>query len=249
MTLLSVDPIEGGIADPKSYGSKPILFFDIDGVFNRIPFVEIYIGPDCDCADRDSYLGCVHGKNPLHWEIRRMELEDDLFDDIPATLEDGVLLHEDWKFRIWVSEELTQGLQDIYSSDQVDIIFLSMWQEHSRYLNGLFGTSIPHIPIPRKLTESEHGAKHRALFGFLEELNATHGSITPFGWVDDVVTASIHGVDIHTQISERLAELSIDEPPTLILNPATSEGIRRSHWQQILDFVAAHSVVSTAERA
>lgn len=238
MAFLDIQPVEAGIADPKNYGAKPLFFFDIDGVFNRIPFLEVYMGPlDCDCRGY-----CPHRSDPANWQVMRTEFGEDLFDDVPETLEDGHQLHRDWKFKLWISEELTAELQELYLSGKVDIVFLSMWQENSRYLNGLFGTSIPHIQIPRKLSESERGAKHRAIHTFLSGLNAHYGSIPAFGWADDVVTASEYGVEIHAEVGGMLENQGITVPPMLILNPDTTEGLRRSHWQQIVDFIDLHSV-------
>lgn len=247
MAFLGIEPIEVGVADPTKYGAKPLFFFDIDGVINRIPFLEVYIGPSCDCPPGGMYsFPCKHRSDKNNWTVRRVELEDDLFDDVPSTIDGGHQIHEDWKFKTWISEELANEFRALYHSEKIDIIFLSMWQENTRYLNGYLGTEIPHISIPRRMSESEHSAKHSALFSFLSKVEKSYGSIPAFGWVDDVVTATSYGVDIHAQIAERLLERAIEEPATLILNPATTEGIRRSQWQQILDFSHTHGVAQSA---
>ncbi len=239
MGTLNLEPIDAGVADPRRYGSKPLVFFDIDGVFNRIPFIDLYIGPECDCH-RDTY--CPHRDNGANWTSLRMELGEDLYDDVPATVEEGIRIHPSWQIPLWISTELSAELQALYRSEKVDIIFLSMWEANSRFLNGLLGTSIPHVKLSRKLTESERSVKHRNLFRFLADLRKIRGSVPPFIWVDDVVTGSERGVPIESEVRKGLKALNVrDVPPMLILNTDTSEGLRRSHWRQILEFVELHA--------
>lgn len=227
MALLNREPIDAGVADPRRYGSKPLIFFDIDGVFNRIPLLDLYPEPECDC--RGTY--CPHRKN------------EDLYDDVPATVEDGNSIHADWQIPTWISEELSAELRTLYRSEKADIIFLSMWEANSRFLNGLMGTAIPHVKLSRKLTESERSIKHRNLFGFLSEIRRQRGWMPPFIWVDDVVTRSERGVPIEAEVRKGLKALNVqDVPPMLILNTDATEGLRRSHWKQILQFVELHSV-------
>lgn len=239
MALLNREPIDAGVADPRRYGSKPLIFFDIDGVFNRIPFLELYIGPDCECCG--TY--CPHRGNEANWTALRMELGEDLYDDVPATVEDGNRIHADWQIPTWISEELSAELQALYRSEKADIIFLSMWEANSRFLNGLLGTAIPHVQLARRFKESERSIKHRNLFRFLADIRKQRGSVPPFVWVDDVVTRSEYGVPIEVEVRKGLKSLNVqDVPPMLILNTDTSEGLRRSHWKQILQFVELHSV-------
>lgn len=247
MALLNLEPIDAGAADPSGYGSKPLVFFDIDGVFNRIPFIELYIGPECE----DNPTGyCPHRGNQANWTTLRTELGDDLYDDVPATVEDGNKIHPTWPIPTWISEELSEELRTLYRSEKVDIIFLSMWESNSKFLNGLLGTAIPHLKLSRRLTESERGVKHRNLFRFLSDVRKIHGSVPAFIWVDDVVTRSERGVSIEFEVSKGLKGLNVqDVPPMLILNTDTTEGLRRSDWRKILEFVALHSEESPREHS
>ena len=239
MGTLNLEPIDAGVADPSNYGSKPLIFFDIDGVFNRIPFIDLYIGPKCDCRTPG---WCPHRGNEANWTPLRTELGEDLYDDVPATVEEGIRIHPSWQIPLWISSELSAELQTLYRSEKVDIIFLSMWEANSRFLNGFLGTSIPHVKLSRKFTESERSIKHRNLFRFLSDLRKIRGSVPPFIWVDDVVTRSERGVSIESEVRKGLKALNVQEtPPMLILNTDTSEGLRRSHWKQILEFVELHA--------
>ena len=228
MALLNREPIDAGVADPRRYGSKPLIFFDIDGVFNRIPLLDLYLYPEPECDRRGTY--CPRRKN------------EDLYDDVPATVEDGNRIHTDWPIPTWISEELSAELQALYRSEKADIIFLSMWEANSRFLNGLLDTAIPHVQLSRKFTESERSVKHRNLFHFLAAIRKQRGSVPPFVWVDDVVTRSEYSVPIEVEVRRGLKALNVQNvPPMLILNTDTAEGLRRSHWKQILDFVELHT--------
>lgn len=239
MAILGIEPIDAGVADPRAYGSKPLLIFDIDGVLNRIPFEEVYIGPECDHDPRYYWQagGCEHRRNMDNWEIRRWKLDPDFFDDVPEGVHDGLRVHREWQTMLWVSEELRAELKRLEDSGKVDIIFLSMWRENSRYLNGLMGTHFPYLEIPQRFSESETGAKHRALFSFLRKVHRNHGSIPPFSWTDDVVTADTFDGTIQQLVGKWLRANGINESANLIFHTEPEEGLKRSQWQQILDFV------------
>lgn len=237
MKLLSIEPIEAGLAKPEDYGSKPLVFFDIDGVFNRIPYVERYVGPEADTEGAFPPRESV--ENSDNWIVERLPFSEELFEDIPAS-EGGELLHGSWTFPTWISRELISKLRELYDGETADIVFLSLWQEHSRYLNGLIERPIPHVRIPRRFTESERGSKHRALYGFLEEIEDHRGALPPLVWVDDVVTASEWGEPIEDEISRELYVRKIDAPPLHILNTVTAEGITKSQWAAILDFIGTN---------
>lgn len=240
MTILGIEPIDAGVADPRAFGSKPLLVFDIDGVLNRIPFEEIYIGPNC--GHEFGYYWqtgvCEHYKDINNWEIRRWKLDADLFDDVPEDVHDGLQIHREWQTKLWVSEELRSELKRLEDSGKVDIIFLSLWGENTRYLNGLMGTHFPYLEIPQKLSESETQAKHRSLFSFLRKVHLNHGSIPPFTWTDDVVTEETYRGTIEQVVSSWLRANGINEPANLIFHTEPEEGLKRSQWQQILDFIA-----------
>ena len=58
-----------------------------------------------------------------------------------------------------------------------------------------------------------------------------------------MVTRSERGVPIEAEVRRGLKALNVqDVPPMLILNTDATEGLRRSHWKQILQFVELHSV-------
>ena len=153
---------------------------------------------------------------------------------------------EEMQVRLRISEELREELRALYRSEKVDIIFHSMWEDHSRYLNGLLDTAIPHVKFLRKMSESERGIKHRNLFRFLADVKKHSGSVPPFVWVDDVVTRSERGIPIEAEVRRGLRALNVqDVPPMLIIHTDTTEGLRRSHWKQILEFIETHSVDSS----
>jgi len=241
MAILGIEPIDGGVADPRVYGEKPILIFDIDGVLNRVPVEERYIGPDCGEDQEKDWLlgGCEHRRDPLNWEIVRIPEDADLFEGIPSPEYRGEQIHRDWQVTLWVSKELSKELRTLEASGKADIIFMSMWQENTRYLNGLMGTHFPYLEVPRKLSQSETGAKHTALFSFLRKVYLNHGSIPPFTWADDVVTADTYRGTIQQIISSWLQANKINEPANLIFYTEPEEGLKRSDWHQILDFVDA----------
>lgn len=238
--ILGIDPVEVGPVDPSSLGSRPLMVFDIDGVLNRIPFTNTYTGPKCDCLRSAWTWDCLHTLDKGNWSFQRAPKNEDFFDDIPEGIEDAPGIHRDWQYSLWISKELTSLLKELSESGKADVVFLSMWSDKTSYLNGYLGTRIPYIPIMRKMSESEHGVKHRSLFNLFEAMNVLGKEIPPFTWTDDVVTASEYGDDIYEIVSDNFANRGIEEPASFILKTEMTEGIRKSHWRQLVEFVDIH---------
>lgn len=238
--ILGIEPVEVGPVDPRLLGSKPLAIFDIDGVINRIPFTNNYTGPKCDCQISMWNWDCKHRSNRDNWAIERTPKDKDFFDDIPEGANDAPGIHKDWQYPLWISEELAGNIKELSESGLADVVFLSMWSSNTSYLNGYLGTKIPYVPIARRMSESEHGVKHRALFHFFEDIDKLGKEIPAFTWTDDVVTEGAYGEDIHEIVSGMFSRSKIEEPSSFILKTETTEGIRRSHWRQLLEFIDIH---------
>lgn len=246
---MDIQPIEAGVAKPEAYGLKPLLVLDIDGVINRIPFREIYVGPNCDCEQPSHWpYRCKHLLDPSNWEVQRTELSELLFDDVPATIDEGVELGhvnrgtgELESVSVWVSEELADSIRGLYNSGAVDIVYMSLWRENSQFLNGFLGLPIPHIRITQKFTESEQSAKRNSLVKFLREVaRANSGVLPPLGWADDVATAPEYGKPIESILGKMLKGNGLQLPAAHIIHTEITEGLTRKNWADLVEFFEAH---------
>ena len=191
-----------------------------------------------DCLRSAWTWECIHTSDKNNWTYERTPKNEDFFDDIPESIEDAPGIHAKWQYSLWISKELAASLKELSESGKADVVFLSMWSDKTSYLNGYLETKIPYIPIFQKMSEGEHAVKHRSLFNLFELMKEQE--IPAFTWTDDVVTASEYGDDIYEIVSDNFRNREIEEPASFIIKTETEEGIRRSHWRQLLEFVDIH---------
>ena len=231
----------------------PIIFIDIDGVINSIPFEERWIGPErrtlSTINDRNNWEYVrVESDNPEDYEIEREFLvtlnrdhyhHESRFGD-PTKAPRGRELREA-QAMIRVSEEMLEGLRTLVRERKAQIVYLTWWRSEALRV---IEPEINLGAVGYLDWNSESDLGHRAKLHALANLYEGFDMRNPFVVIDDEALKGIR--DGYTNLwyvspsapneaQERALELNAIEH--LYVEPDTRWGINRMHMASIHGFI------------
>jgi len=197
--------------------NKSILFLDIDGVLNPLPWERRWVGPDDVTSWWDPALNdpnnWVWDEVPIdpkkHFEVTRtFEYRNDMW----AHLDDGYQKYltetkgEEKRYKlvkVGVADEMLDGIRQLVSDFDLQIIYLTYWKDDA--LRNLE----PDVNLGANayldwFAESSRGIamKINALHEFTQE----SGFRQPYAFLDDEATENVVGIKKFFHVNEYLAK-------------------------------------------
>lgn len=238
--------------------TRPIVFIDIDGVINPVPYERKWIGPDD--SGQAWYSGLYDPQNwewielkadpKLHYPIsRQLSVEFDSWADQPQDYIDEYLEKtmpgmRYKKLRINLMDEMLDELRSLVTEYNVQFVYLTFWRSEALRLleSELQLGGISYLDW-NTYSDRGHSLKIDSLAYFYEKTDIR----TPFIVIDDEATTGLTGKNAKLwyfdknydkQYPGKAAQTkALNKIPKLILETDARWGIERKDVQNIRSFL------------
>jgi len=237
--------------------NKPIIFMDVDGVINALPFDREWVGPEIPPEtglydpiyyDPNNWKTVRIEHNPeLHYPIsKELTVDFDRMLDYPKEYTDNLDEQQAEKrykkLRINLMEEMLAELREIVEEYDLQVIYLTYWRSEAlRLLEPELQLGATAYLDWRTNSDLGHKMKIHAIHALYEETNIR----TPFIVLDDESTAGLHDDSVLWQVNPIFADKypertlqfgELNKIPKLIFQQDARWGIERAHLAKIREF-------------
>lgn len=244
--------------------TKPIIFLDIDGVINALPYEREWIGPEFPLPGGLWDLAYTDPKNwqwnelspdlALQYPVsRQIKVELDRWLDQPQSYIDDYLMKEMpekryRKLQINLMDEMLDEMREIIEAHGMQIVYLTFWRSEAlRILEPIL--NLGGVSFLDWNTHSDRG--HRLKIDALQYLYEKADIRTPFVIFDDESTAGLTAPNtplwyFDTRYAEKYPDkatqiMELNSIPKLIVQTDARWGIERAHIDALRDFAIANA--------
>lgn len=215
---------------------KPYFFCDVDGVINALPFERKFM-PAKTIAYSENDLASLNQDVIDHRDFYNSRKHFKLDNEAKFTY----WANTQYDLEIHWSKELITKLRELIASDQIEFVWLTMWNEHAvELLNPLFNfpDTIKNLHVERVYNDKYQSAKYESIKTLYSEFSKEEKR--PFIWIDDVATAKFTTWPVLGENNDKDNPTSVKKElgvNSLILQTDSRFGIQKSEWKAIMSYL------------